>query len=93
MVVAPGATIELICTGPVNAFLPTWVVNGEALDTGSSRDNCYKATSHRRPGHQSRTTILMINGNHTCDTLNVYCRIYSGTEFLYFHNTTLTVQG
>ena len=89
MTVVPGVTVKFICTGPVDPFQPTWFVNRKSAETDGS---CYKSTISDAEG-QNYTAILMINGNHTCDTFNVYCRIYSGPQALYLHNITLTVQG
>ena len=85
IVVAPGVTVELICTGPD----VVWYLNGrQAL----SYEDCYRLTV-RGAGDRNVTGTLAINGNHTCDAFNVYCRIYRESQFLYIHNTTLIVQG
>ena len=85
IVVAPGVTVQLICTGPDIV----WYLNGrQAL----SYEDCYRLTI-RGAGDQNVTATLAINGNNTCDAFNVYCRIYRASQFLYIHNTTLIVQG
>ena len=85
IVVAPGVTVELICTGPD----VVWYLNGRQASTYG---DCYRLTV-RGAGDRNVTATLAINGNHTCDAFNVYCRIYSASQFLYIHNTTLIVQG
>ena len=89
MVVAPGVTVKFTCTGPTDPVQPTWFVNGKIAE---SDGDCYKSKLTEAEG-QNYTATLTINGNHTCDTLNVYCRIYSGPQALYLQNTTLAVQG
>ena len=83
--VAPGVTVELICTGPDVA----WYLNGRPAST---HEDCYRSAL-RSAGDRNVTAILAINGNNTCDVFNVYCRIYRASQFLYIHNTTLIVQG
>ena len=89
MIVAPGVSVEFNnCTGPADGFFqPTWFVNGRVAATDGG---CYRS---RLSGMDHYTATLVINGNHTCDTFNVYCRIYRESQDLYLHNTTLTVQG
>ena len=89
LIVAPDVTVEFICTGPVIASLPTWFVNGRVAVT---KGNCYRLTIRRAAGINA-TATLTINGNHNCDTFNIYCRIYRDSRFLYLHNTTLRIQG
>ena len=89
MNVPPGVTVKFTCTGPTDPFQPTWFVNGKIA---KSDEHCYKWKLSEADG-QNYTSTLKINGNHTCDTFDVYCRIYSGPQKLYLHNTTLTVQG
>ena len=83
--VAPGVTVKLICTGPDVA----WYLNGRQAFTN---EDCYKLAL-RSAGDRNATATLAINANRTCDAFNVYCRIYSKSQFLYIHNTTLIVQG
>ena len=84
--VAPGVTVELICTGPD----VVWYLNGRQALTYK---DCYRLTIGGA-GDRNVTATLAINGNHTCgDASNVYCRIYRASQFLYIHNTTLIVQG
>ena len=85
IVVARGVTVELICTGPDVA----WYLNGRQAFTN---EDCYRLAL-RSVGDRNVTGTLAINGNHTCDAFNVYCRIYGESQFLYIHNTTLIVQG
>ena len=85
--VAPGVTVELMCTGP--AVL--WFLNGRQA---ISDEDCYRST-HRRAGEQNVTGTLTINVNNTCDAFHVYCRIqYTDPGFsLYINNITLIAQG
>ena len=89
MIVAPGVSVEFNnCTGPADEFFqPTWFVNGRVAATDGG---CYRSILS---GMDHYIATLVINGNHTCDTFNVYCRIYRESQALYLHNTTLTVQG
>ena len=89
MTVAPGVSVMFTCTGPVDPFQPTWFVNRESAETNG---DCYISTLSEAE-RQNYTATLMISGNHTCGTFNVYCRIYSGPRALYLHNITLRVQG
>ena len=88
--VASGVTVKFTCTGPADSFLPTWLVNGTPVV--SSGNICYRSTSRRNPGELNATVTLTINGNRTCNTFDIYCRIFKGVH-LYVHNTTLVVQG
>ena len=91
MTVASGVSVKFTCSGPADTHLPTWFVNGTvAVSDGHI---CYRSTYKRRPGELNATMILMINGNNSCYTFNIYCRIFRESEFLYIHNTTLVVQG
>lgn len=85
--VAPGVTVELMCTGP--AVL--WFLNGRQAIPG---EDCYRSTP-RRAGEQNVTVTLAIDVNNTCDAFHVYCRIqYREPEFsLYINNITLIAQG
>ena len=83
--VAPGVTVELMCTGP--AVL--WFLNGRQA---ISDEDCYRSTQ-RRAGEQNVTATLAINVNNTCDAFHVYCRIYRESQFLYIHNITLIAKG
>ena len=84
--VATGVSVKFACTGPDP---PTWFVNGRAAVTEGV---CYTSRL-RTAGGPNYTATLVINGNRICDTFDVYCRIYSGQQALYLHNTTLRVQG
>ena len=91
MIVAPGVTVTFTCTGPgdQSAVEPTWFVNGKFTVTDGG---CYRSILRRAEG-LIYTATLMINGNRTCDTFIIYCRIYRDSQFLYLHNATLTFQG
>ena len=91
MTVAPDVTVKFNrCTGLADLFTvqPTWFVNGKIAKT--ERD-CYK--SNITAEGRNYTATLTINGNHTCDTFNVYCRIYRESQALYLYNTTVKFQG
>ena len=88
VIVACNTTINLTCvTSEVRA--PDWFVNETQVRTTGDRyrmstsDGVYK------------TATLTINGNLACETLNVYCEVYSTTEhrFVHMHNTTLRFKG
>ena len=91
MIVAPGVTVTFTCTGPADQSTvePTWFVNGEIAET---EGDCYRSILRRAEG-LIYTATLMINGNRTCDSFIIYCRIYRDSQFLYLHNATLTFQG
>lgn len=90
VVVAPGVSVEFTCTGPDGEFPPTWLLNGRRAET---EGDCYRSRL-RRPGGLNVTDTLVVNGNRdTCNTFNVYCRIFIESRFLYMYKTTLTVQG
>ena len=90
MTVAPGVTVKFnTCTGPadLSAVQPTWFVNGKIAET---EGDCYESITTAEG--RNYTATLTINGNHTCNTFNVYCRI-DRLESQYIHNTTVTFQG
>ena len=88
VIVAHNTTINLTCTasGPRT---PDWFVNEEEVATNGDRYRV--STSNGR----DKTATLTINGNRTCDTLNIYCEIYVSVEqqFLTLYSTTLMIQG
>jgi len=74
-------TIELTCIDQNDeGYYPVWYMNGSADGYRSSRDE----------GTGELIGTLIINGNRTCGTFNVYCRLYSGQTV---HNTILTMEG
>ena len=88
LIVASDVAVKFTCTVP--AVLPTWFVNGRVAVT---EGDCYTSTL-RRAKDRNVTGTLIITGNHdTCNTFNVYCRIYRQSQFLYLYNTTLIFQG
>ena len=90
MTVAPDVTVEFTCSGPVSVIQPTWFLNGRFAETDG---NCYRSRL-RRLGELNATATLTISGNYdACDNFKIYCRIFRDSQFLYLHNTTLTVQG
>ena len=90
MTVAPDVTVEFTCSGPASVIQPTWFLNGTFVETDG---NCYRSRL-RRLGELNGTATLTISGNYdACDNFKIYCRIFRDSQFLYLHNTTLTVQG
>ena len=88
MIVTHNTTINLTCvTGGTSA--PSWYVNGTQVRTTGDR---YRVSTSSGIYY---TATLTINGNLTCETLNVYCEVYNTTEqrFVHMHNTTLRFQG
>ena len=83
LIVSPGVTIELTCTGPTL----NWFWNGRQAVTAG---DCYESRLKTSEG-QNTTATLTINGNHTCGTFNVYCIIHGSVVGL--HNRTLAFQG
>ena len=88
IIVARGVTVEFTCTGPVDVSQPSWVLNGKLAETDGG---CYRSTFKEAEG-SNYTSTLIINSNSTCNTFNIYCRIFKEVQ-LYLHNTTLVVQG
>ena len=85
LIVAHNVTIEIKCTAPT--IVPTWFVNGAAV--GADGYSYWSASNGR-----GLTATLMINGNCTCDPLNMVCKVFTGEpELLSRHNTILTFQG
>ena len=90
MTVAPDVTVKFTCSGPGSIIQPTWYLNGTFAETDGY---CYRSRL-RRLGELNATAILTISGNSdACGDFNIYCRIFSESQFLYLHNTTLIVQG
>ena len=89
VIVTHNTTINLTCTTS-GRRTPDWFVNETAV-TDTGRDGYRVTTSNG----VYKTATLMINGNRTCEALNVYCEIYNTTErqFVHMHNTTLRFQG
>ena len=88
VIVAHNTTINLTCTAS-GRHTPDWFVNETAVVTNGDR---YRM---RTSNGDDKTATLTINGNRTCETVNVYCEVYSTTEqrFVHMHNTTLRFQG
>ena len=87
VIVTHNTTISLTCTtsGPRT---PHWFVNETVVDTSGDR---YRVST--RNG-MSKTATLTINGNLTCETVNVYCEVITTErQFVHIHNTTLRFQG
>ena len=83
--VTHNTTINLTCSG---SRTPDWFVNGTEIDTTGHR---YKLSTNSA----DKTATLTINGNRTCETVNVHCEVYNMAEGQFFpiHNTTLRFQG
>ena len=84
--VAHNTTTTLTCSAS-GSYTPRWFVNGTEVDTNGYR---YKISTDSA----DKTATLTINGNRTCETLNIYCEVIT-TEQRFFttHNTTLKFQG
>ena len=89
VIVAPGVSVKFTCTGRDGEFPPTWFVNGRVA---AAEGDCYRSALIRTE-RLNVTATLTVNGNRTCNMFNTRCRIYRESQFLYLHNTTLTVQG
>ena len=85
MIIAPGVTIQFICTAPNDRFPPTWLVNGAAV--GAVGHNDYRSII------SGRVATLTIDGSRTFDFLSVVCKVLKGEQLLTMHNSTLTIQG
>ena len=83
MILASGVTVEFTCTGP---GLPTWYVNGIFAE-GTQLD-------FSEAGPELTAATLTISGNHTCDTVHIYCVVVvRESQLLYKHNISITFQG
>ena len=85
MQAAHNTTVELTCiTSDDDPTAPIWFIDEvQAL----SQDG-YRSSRDENTGKLIGT--LMINGNLTCGTFNVYCKLESRQIM---HSTTLTVEG
>jgi len=65
IILASSVTVQFTCTGP---GLPTWFVNGiyAAEAEGTQLD-------FSEAGRELTAATLTISGNHTCDTVHIYC--------------------
>ena len=83
MILASDVTVQLTCTGP---GLPTWFVNG-----------IYAAepqVDFSEAGRELTAATLTISGNHTRDTVHIYCVVVvRESQLLYQHNISVTFQG
>ena len=89
IIVAHNVTVNITCTAPNGRILPTWFVNGTTVLTSGYRYRSIITTG------RELTAILIIDGNHISDILNIHCEVYmtEKQEFLPMHNTTLKIQG
>ena len=82
---ARNTTVEFTCIAPNDAlFPPVWFMNGSFVPS----EDGYRSSRDEDTGELFGT--LIINGNHSCGTFHVYCKL-SGRQIR--HNTTLTVEG
>ena len=87
VIVTHNTTINLTCTTS-GSRPPDWFLNGRAVDTSGDR---YRMSTRN---DVDITATLTINGNLTCETLNVYCEVITTErQFIHMHNTTLRFQG
>ena len=88
VIVTHNTTINLTCIASGHRT-PGWLANGTEVATTGDR------YSVRTSNGVDKTATLTINGNLTCETVKVYCEVYSTTEqrFVRMHNTTLIFQG
>ena len=89
VIVTHNTTINLTCRIPSDLRVPGWYVNGTEVTTTGDR---YSVSTSNGADN---TAILKINGNLTCETVNVSCEIYNTTEhrFVRMHNITLRFKG
>ena len=85
MIIAPGVTIQFICSAPNDRFPPTWLVNGTAVGA-VGHDGYISIIS-------GREAKLTIDGNRTFASLSVVCEVLKGEQLSTMHNITLTIQG
>ena len=85
MKAAHNTTVELTCiTSDGGLAPPAWFMDGSLALT----EDGY--TSSRDEDNGELIGILTINGNQTCGTFHLCCRLTSGQIM---HNFTLTVEG
>ena len=87
--VAPGVSVEFTCTGPDGEFPPAWLLNGR---TAQTEGDCYRSRLGRNGGLNATATLTIYCNLDTCNNFYIHCRIQR-EQFLYLHDTTLTVQG
>ena len=87
--VAPGVSVEFTCTGPDGEFPPAWLLNGR---TAQTEGDCYRSRLRRNGGLNATATLTIYCNLDTCNNFHIHCRIQR-EQFLYLHDTTLTVQG
>ena len=89
MIVTHNTTINLTCRVFSGVRVADWYANGTVVPaTGGG----YRVSTSNGVHY---TAVLTINGNLTCETLNVYCEIYNTTErrHVHMHSTTLRFKG
>ena len=87
MIVTHNTTINLTCIAS-GRHTPGWYANGTWVTTLGGR---FRVTTSNGV---HKTATLTINGNLTCEIVNVYCEVIT-TElrFVHMHNTTLRFNG
>ena len=87
VIVTHNTTINLTCvTGGTR--VGSWFANGAQVPTDGDR---YRVSISNGVYY---TATLTINGNLTCETVNVYCEVITTERrFVHMHNTTLRFQG
>ena len=89
--VAHNVTMNLTCTAPPNVRTPPlWFVNGTPVAT---EGHSYRSIIIIGPSEQ--TSILMIDGNRTCETLNIHCEFVTVEPLKHFtmHIIKLRIYG
>ena len=88
MIVTHNTTINLTCRVPSDVRAPGWFANGTEVTTTGDR---YRVSTS---SGVDKTAVLTINGNLTCETVNVYCEVITTErQFVHMHNTTLRFEG
>ena len=85
--IAHNTTINLTCSAS-GRRTPDWFANGTVVPTMGDR---YRVSTS---SNGDKTAALTINGNLTCETVNVYCEVITTErQFVHMHNTTLRFKG
>ena len=87
VIVTHNTTTNLTCV--TSEFRPPdWYANGTWVPSTGDR---YRVSISNDVYY---TATLTINGNLTCETVNVYCEVITTErQFVHMHNTTLRFQG
>ena len=88
MIVTHNTTINLTCRATSDVRALAWFANETWV---SSLGDRYRVSTS---DGVDKTVTLTINGNLTCETVNVYCEVITTErQFVHMHNTTLMFQG